>query len=454
MITGTKKELNAKLRTVFKAKARYRTLFGGRGSGKSHAAAEFIVAAMSSCTCRVVCCRQFLNKSGESIFQLLKSKIWSMGLQHDFDITGLKITCKSTGSEALFFGLWKNIDEIKSLEDVDICLLEEAHNLTEEQFMILDPTFRKRGFTFIVVFNPRLVTDFPYRKFIINDPPNSIKLKLNYYDNPYLDSEFIRDVIDPLKESDKALYEHHFLGEPLSDDDDSIIKRSWVLASIDAHVKLGIQPSGRYRIGFDVADSGQDWCAMVKTHGSLCYGLEKWKGKEDEIMQSCLRVWSTAIENQSIIYYDSIGVGAFVGSKINELNIKHKTRPISHQKFIAGGSVTNPEHTYQSTGVKNKDYFCNVKAQKWWEIADRFRQTYDAVTNGAKYRDDQLIFIDSELPYLEELIDELTIVKRKFDLAGKVKVESKDDLAKRDISSPNLADAFIMGYASISKGGL
>ena len=36
---------------------------------------------------------------------------------------------------------------------------------------------------------------------------------------------------------------------------------------------------------------------------------------------------------------------------------------------------------------------------------------------------------------------------RDIDGAGRVKVESKQDLAKRNIASPNLADAFIMAFA-------
>ncbi|HAT2459180.1 TPA: PBSX family phage terminase large subunit, partial [Serratia marcescens] len=36
-----------------------------------------------------------------------------------------------------------------------------------------------------------------------------------------------------------------------------------------------------------------------------------------------------------------------------------------------------------------------------------------------------------------------------FDKNGRVKVETKDDLKKRDIPSPNVADAFIMAFAPI-----
>ena len=52
---------------------------------------------------------------------------------------------------------------------------------------------------------------------------------------------------------------------------------------------------------------------------------------------------------------------------------------------------------------------------------------------------------DSTEP-VEVLIDELSTPKRDYDQNGRVKVESKKDLAKREITSPNLADAFVMCY--------
>ena len=447
------KALNAKLKPVLKTKARYRTLYGGRGSGKSHAAAEFLVLAMASCTMRAVCCRQFLNKSENSIFQLLKSKISKFGMQDDFQINHLSIKHKHTNSECFFFGLWRNIDEAKSMEEIDICLLEEAHNLQENQFTLLDGTFRRNGFCFITIFNPRLCTDFPWKKFVVETIPDSVRVKLNYYDNPYLDDDYIRTVIDYMKATDEQAYIHHYLGEPLSDDDDSIIKRSWVLASIDAHLKLGIEPTGSSRLGFDIADSGNDWCATIVAKGSLAHSLDMWKGQEDELMKSCTRAWVTAREHKAVIHYDAHGLGSFCGSKINEINAEN-TYKVLHKKFLAGGKISKPESFYPGTNIKNKDKFSNAKAQKWTDVAVRFRNTFNAVTHGHKFRDDEMIFIDSGIDHLEQLMDELSIVKKAYDNAGRDMAESKKDLLKRDVASPNLADAFIMAYCDMSSGGL
>jgi phage terminase large subunit len=55
------------------------------------------------------------------------------------------------------------------------------------------------------------------------------------------------------------------------------------------------------------------------------------------------------------------------------------------------------------------------------------------------------------MPKIDKLKYELATPKRDFDKVGRVMVESKKDLAKRDIKSPNIADSFIMAFAPIHK---
>ena len=117
-----------------------------------------------------------------------------------------------------------------------------------------------------------------------------------------------------------------------------------------------------------------------------------------------------------------------------------------HAKFNAGSAVLSPDAIYTGN-VKNKDQFANLKAQAWWLVADRFRNTYNAIKHGQKFRDDELISISSQMPMLEKLKTELSTPKREFDPNGRVKVESKKDLAKRGVKSPNIADAAIMVFA-------
>ena len=438
--------LNPALRDFWMAPARIRVLYGGRSSSKSWDAAGIAVMLAQACKIRVLCTRQFQNKIEESVYTLLKIQIERFGLAHKFEILNNKITCLETGSEFLFYGLWRSIDEIKSLESIDILWIEEAHNLTEEQWKILEPTIRKEGSQIWIIFNPRLSTDFVYKRFVRNPPPGTIVRQINYNENPFLSLTILR-VIEAAKEEDYDEYEHIYLGVPRDDDDQTVIKRTHLMAAIDAHKTLDLAPLGTRRLGFDVADAGEDSCAMVDVYGSLALWSDVWKAKEDELLKSCSRVWTQARERKAQIIYDAIGVGATCGAKFNELNETSPYR-VQHQKFFAGGSVIDPDKFYdEASKVRNKDFFSNVKAQAWWLTADRLRNTFNAVRNGQIFDVADMIFIDSSMPNLDALIDELATPLRDYDLAGRVKVEGKKDLSKRGVASPNLADAFIQAFS-------
>jgi phage terminase large subunit len=109
-------------------------LYGGRSSSKSWDAAGFAIFLAQAFTVKFLCARQFQNKIEESVYTLLVATIDRYGLRDQFRILESKIIHRRTGSEFIFYGLWRHINEIKSLEGVDICWLEEAHALTPEQW--------------------------------------------------------------------------------------------------------------------------------------------------------------------------------------------------------------------------------------------------------------------------------------------------------------------------------
>ncbi len=444
--------LNPALRNFWQQKARNKVLHGGRASSKSWDAAGFVVYLAQKYRIRVLCARQFQNRISDSVYSLLKIQIHRFGLQEEFNILENRILHKKTGSEFVFYGLWRHIEEIKSLEGIDICWLEEAHALTEQQWKILNPTIRKQGSEIWIIFNPKFVTDFVWKRFVVDPPVNTIVRQINYLENPFL-SDTMLEVIEDAKTEDKEQFEHIYLGQPLSDDDCAVIKRTWIMAAIDAHLKLNIEDPtlGGDRIGFDIADSGADANAIVLRKGSLAMDADEWKGGEDQMFQSCEKVWGYALRKKATVVYDSIGVGAGTGSNFNKMNQIGKT--VRAVGFNAGAAVHKPD-TFYANGIRNKDQFANLKAQAWWMVADRFRNTYNAVHNGHEHPVERLIFIDSKMPHLMKLVDELCTPRRDFDENGRVKVESKKDLARSSrvggpIPSPNLADAFIMAFAPV-----
>ncbi|WGN90767.1 terminase large subunit [Burkholderia phage vB_BglM_WTB] len=442
-------DLNPALYDFWTTKARYKALYGGRASSKSHDAAGMAVFLARNFSLKFLCARQFQNRISESVYTLIKAKIEDGGFTQEFEILKNSIRHKKTGSEFLFYGIARNLSEIKSTEGVDILWLEEAHYLTEEQWTTIEPTIRKDGSEIWLIWNPDEYTDYIYQRFVVNPPPDTIGRMINWESNPFLSATMI-NVIAAMYAEDPQLAEHVYGGVPKMGSDKAIIQLPYVLAAIDAHKKIdGWKIEGQKVTGFDVADDGRDKCATVDRIGNVITGASEWAGLEDELLKSCTRVFNHAVEFGSSIVWDSIGIGAHAGAKFKELNEARKLN-ITYEPFNAGGRVDDPDGVYMQlphVKILNKDHFCNIKAQKWDEVATRFRKTYEVVVKGAKHPIDQLVSLDSETidkKLLEKLKMELSAPRKDVDGMGKFKVESKEDMAKRDIKSPNIADALIM----------
>lgn len=453
--------LNPVLREFWRAPARYKVLHGGRASSKSHDAAGFAVYLAANYTLKFLCARQFQNRISESVYTLIRDKIEASEFRKEFVFTLTSIKHKITGSEFLFYGIARNLQEIKSTEGVDVLWLEEANYLTEDQWKVINPTIRKKGSQVWLIFNPDDYMDFIYQNFVVNKPKNCITKEINWPDNPFL-SDTMLEVIKDEYERDPKGAKHVYGGQPKMGQDKSVINLAYILAAVDAHLKIveidkhksegqrRVWPfAGRRVIGFDVADDGDDKCATVEAYGNILTGADEWDGLEDELLKSSTKVFNRAVETNADVTFDSIGVGANVGSKFKELN-NARDLSVVYEAFNAGGAVMKPDAVYKKfphATILNKDHFSNIKAQKWDEVAEQFRKTYEVITQGANHPIDELISIDSSTfpaKLLDKLKQELSAPKKDVDGNGRFKVESKKDLIKRGVKSPNLADAAIM----------
>lgn len=437
--------MNPHLREFWSKPSRGKVLHGGRMSSKSWDAAANLVRIVQTVNVRVLCTRMFQNKIDESVYSLIKSQVERFGLTHKFEFQKSKIKCLTTGSEIFFYGLARNIDEIKSLENISLMWMEEAHALTEEMWTVIEPTItRNEGAEIWVIFNPKFATDFAYKRFVTNPPRGYIVRQINYDENEFLGPDALSTIAGS-KEEDYDHYMHVYRGVPLNDDERVIIKRTWLDACINAHVKLGITNTGSSRIGFDVADDGPDYNATAYAYGCLLVSLEKWKGGTDEMFDSAARTYNLALKRKATVFYDAIGVGSGVGSDMKVLNELNATSA----KWIAwnaSGAIINPDQEYKD-GILNKDKFVSAKAQAWWDVSDRIKETYMAVVHGKDFDPERIISISPECEHLELLFTELSTPHKVLSATGKSQLETKAMLDKRGIPSHNCADAFIMAYA-------
>ena len=231
-----------------------------------------------------------------------------------------------------------------------------------------------------------------------------------------------------------------------------VIPQEWVQAAVDAHLKLGITPSGARLGGLDVADEGPDLNAFAGRYGMLLESVEPWSGEGSDIFKTTEKAHEISrAAGISRYRYDADGLGAGVKGDARQIN--ERGSPIVVAPFRGSASPTDPDGKIEEIDGDeerdkeqrtNKDYFANAKAQAWWALRMRFLRTYRAVKLGHPIGDpDSLISISSKIPQLTKLCMELSQPTYSENGAGKLLIDKAPDGAK----SPNLADAVMIVYA-------
>jgi phage terminase large subunit len=240
-----------------------------------------------------------------------------------------------------------------------------------------------------------------------------------------------------------------------------IIPPEWVQAAIDAHIKLGITPTGERIVGFDIADEGRDLNSVAGRHGILLADLKPWSGVGSDIFYSLNTAFGFCDEyGYETIIYDADGLGAGARGDARVINATRKGLGVSEIEacaFWGSGEILDPKKEVferPAGAVKEKtkartniDYFENFKAQSWWDLRRRFLITHRAVKDGMAFKPEEIISISSKLPKLSELSMELSQPTFKYSDNGKIMVNKKPDGAR----SPNLADSVMIAYSRVKR---
>jgi hypothetical protein len=217
-----------------------------------------------------------------------------------------------------------------------------------------------------------------------------------------------------------------------------LIPSAWVQSAIGLHLKLGMEVTGERRGALDVADEGRDLNAFASARGVLLDHVEEWSGKGGDIFATTARAFHLCDDLGITDFdYDSDGLGAGVRGDARILNETRRT-PINATPFRGSGSVDRPE-AQDVGGRLNKDFFLNLKAQRWWGLRRRFEQAHRAAT-GMDFDPEMLICIDPALPLLAKITAELSQPTYSINATGKIVVDKVPD----GMRSPNLADAIMI----------
>jgi len=202
--------------------SRYKGIYGGRGSGKSHFAAEAMIEAhIMDPNMRSVCIREFQRSIGQSVKRLLEDKIVALGAERHFEVQQTCIkSCRGDGL-IIFEGMQNHTaDSIKSLEGYDRAWVEEAQCLSQRSLDMLRPTIRKETVTpdgiipsqIWFTWNPEMPDDPVDRFFRDQKHEDAVVVEVSYAQNPWfptvLQSEMQYD-----QSHDLDRYRHVWLGD-------------------------------------------------------------------------------------------------------------------------------------------------------------------------------------------------------------------------------------------------
>lgn len=193
---------------------RYRVLRGGRGSGKSFSVAKMSAIWGAAKPIRILCTREYQNSIKQSFYaevvNAINSEPW---LQSVYDVGRDYIRHKTNGTEYLFTGLRHNIESIKSMAQVDLCIVEEAEQVPHTSWQALIPTIRAAGSEIIVIYNPRRRDSWVAQQFDGDKlPPRTKVVTVNHDGNPWFSKELEEQRQYDMEVMDPALYRHIWEG--------------------------------------------------------------------------------------------------------------------------------------------------------------------------------------------------------------------------------------------------
>ena len=329
----------------------------------------------------------------------------------------MKITHREKGSVFTFRGFREQGRfNTQGLEGVDILWIEEGQAITKPSMDVILPTIRKPQSKIFVSMNRHVHNDPAYSMLV--NRPDCLHIHIDYLDNEHCTQELIKEA-EICKAMSMKDYNHIWLGEPLSQTEDSVFSRDEILLGKNNPHTLA-KGYGRRVAGFDIARYGTDKnaCVILQQMGALHWEeifVDGWEKRD--LNYTTGRILTTINEhNVDLSAIDEDGLGA------GPLDTLVKGR---NMNSITG--FRNPSLSYQ----KNQ-YYGNNRTVNAYKLKDMLMKTHICLKD-------------------EKVIDELLTIKYTFDHQQRRILISKDKMRTEGVVSPNRADACIMATSLIGQ---
>jgi len=221
---------------------------------------------------------------------------------------------------------------------------------------------------------------------------------------------------------DSADYQIRVLGEFPASSEDSLYSIQLLYQAIENVLPLP-GPGDRPKLGVDVARFGSDSTAIVCNSGGIITVLETYKNANGPDSAARIHRWATEL-NASEVRVDAVGPGSSVIDHLMPLAANWDYRVIE-----MNGSGMTPDH---------KKY---LNARAFWHAHVKTELLASRITLPPTSGD----------PTAQRLFDELQNIKYKMNVTwGSLQIESKEDMRKRGVKSPDISDALMYAMAPLN----
>lgn len=215
------------------------------------------------------------------------------------------------------------------------------------------------------------------------------------------------------------------------------IPGEWVAAAVE----LELPESGPVIAAMDVAASGKNSNVLGFRRGPVVRNPHSWQGIDTtQTTFKAKDILDAGRAEEFVFDVDGVGEGV-----LGPLNAMSNEKPLGFRYYpFRGGS--RPSDMAWQDGRRSYEKFGNARAECYGIVRERFRKTYEYVNDVFQHPADELISI----PNNPQLIAQLSQPKEKRGANGKIYIESKVDMAKRGIESPDHADMCVYLFAPVA----
>lgn len=293
-----------------------------------------------------------------------------------------------------------------------LCVVDEASAVPDEVYEAAQGTMSTPGSIFIMISNPTRLKGYFYKSHHSNKS-RWRTFHVTSYDTSRVDQGFIDQLAAEYGENSDQ-YRVKVLGEFPSRDEESLIPADIVRASF----RRPIIPSyERVVVGIDVGRGG-DLSALCVRKGNVIDQIEKQNYADTMQTVGWAAEHLRALKRLDAVYVDSIGIGAGVADRLNELGFP-----------VVGINVG------EVAAMKAK--YPRLRDELWWTTKHWF-ETMSVAIN---------LPDDTPKSIYAMIEEELTGPLQLFTSTGKDAVESKSQMRSRGLRSPNIADAICLTFA-------